>query len=387
MRRTFKYRAKPSKDTESNAFMWLTLCRNLYNAALEQRISAYKKQGKSLSAFDQNYQLPELRKECPEFKQVGSQVLQDVTSRVDKAYKGFFRRVKQGKISGFPRFKGRNRYNSFTLKQTGWHLEGNQLLVKNVGIFKFKQHRPILGRIKTVTVCRKPTGKWYLCFSCDAVPARPYPFTGETIGLDVGISNLVTDSEGVVTDNQHFLKKSLAKLRKQQRRLANRKKSSNRRAKARLQVAKTHEHISNQRRDFLHKLSTDYIRKYDVIHIEKLNISGMLRNHNLAQSISDVGWSMFFDFLTYKAEEAGKSVVKVNPRNTSQKCSGCGKLVKKTLSVRVHKCPYCGLVLDRDFNASINIKGLKGPQQAVRNGPSNANVAGHSKRGLRSLSL
>lgn len=379
MRRTYKYRAKPVKDAAVRAEGWLMLCRNLYNAALEQRISAYKKRGKPISRFDQNYQLPALKTECPEFKQVDSQVLQDVITRLDKAYKAFFRRVKLGQTPGFPRFKGRNRYNSFTLSQSGWKLDGSKLIIRNVGVFRFKEHRPIQGRIKTVTLCLKPTGKWFVCFSCDNVPPRSYPRTGKKAGLDVGINKLIYDSDGNFTEGQHHLKRFSGVLRKRQRRLARRKKGSNRRNKARVLVAKTHERIANQRRDFLHKLSTDYIRKYDVIHVENLSIQNMLKNHCLARSIADMAWGEFFEFLTYKAEEASKLLVKVDPRNTSQLCSGCNAKVKKTLAQRSHHCPKCGLVLDRDHNAAINIR--------ARCGPSGVNVVGFDERSLRSPCL
>lgn len=356
MRRTFKYRAKPSRTTEQNAFRWLELCRLLYNTALEQRVLLWQQHKKSLSAYSQNYQLPELKQEFPEFLSVGSQVLQEVIARLDKAYKSFFRRVKRGETAGFPRFKGKDRYHSFTLSQTGWKLlDDSRLQITNVGIFKFKQHRPILGKIKTITVRYTSTGKWYLCFSCDEVPPKPYPRTNKSIGIDVGLESFLTDSNGNKVENPRWFRRVMKSLRRKQRRLDRRKKGSKRRAKAKHQVALAHEKVANQRLDFLHKLSTDLVRKFDLISVEDLSIKNMVKNHHLALSINDAGWGKFLELLTYKAEEAGKTIVQVNPKNTSQWCSGCGVIVNKSLAVRTHKCPHCGLEIDRDHNAAINI--------------------------------
>jgi putative transposase len=385
MRRTFKYRAKPNKSTEANALEWLYLCRTLYNTALEQRILLYQQNKHSVSKFEQNYQLPALKREFPEFKQVGSQVLQDVIARLDKAYQGFFSRVKRGETPGFPRFKSKHRYNSFTLSQAGYQLEPGKLTIRNVGVFKFKEHRPILGIIKTITIHLSSTGKWFICFSCDNVPPKTYPKTGKTIGIDVGLESFLTDSDGNKVDNPRWQRKALKALRRKQRRLSRRKKGSRRRNKARHQVALAHETIANQRLDFLHKLTTDLVKRFDTIYVENLNIQNMVKNHHLALSINDAGWGKFLELLTYKAEEAGKSVVQVNPRNTSQKCSGCGAIAKKSLAVRTHSCPQCGLVLDRDHNAAINIA-QKGHILA-RCEPSRHNVVDCNERVLRSLSL
>ena len=356
MRKTYLYRAKINKQTEANCNQWLNLCRRLYNQSLEQRIKTYKEEGKSVSVYEQMSQLSELKKTFHEFKIVGSQCLQDVLQRLDKAYKSFFQRVKQSNGKpGFPRFKSQNRYDSFTLKQAGWKLEGRYIYIKNVGRFKLFLSRPVEGKIKTVTIRRGSTDKWFVAFSCDNVPVKEYHQTNTGVSIDVGIKHFLVDSQGNSVENPKYFRQSEKLLRRRQRSLCRKRKGSNRRNKARLLVAKAHEKVSNQRKDFLHKVANRYINNFQTIYVEDLNIKGMVKNRHLAKSISDSGWGVFFNFLTYKAEEAGRQVIKVPPHNTSQICSGCGEKVPKSLSVRIHHCPFCNLVLDRDLNASLNI--------------------------------
>ena len=355
MRRTFQYRIKMSDESEAHCLNWIERCRTLYNLALEQRTMIYKQSKKSFSYYDQQNQLPELKEALPEFAKVGSQCLCDVLHRLDKAFQGFYRRCKQGK-AGFPRFKSFNQYNSFTLTQAGWKLEGRYLHLTNIGRLKLFLSRPIEGKIKTVTIRRTSTGKWFVSFSCDEVPIRQFPETTEEIGIDVGIKSFAVDSDGLIVENPKFLKQSMKELRVKQRTLSRRHKGSHRRKQAKLQVAKLHEHIANQRKDFLHKTANYYIQNNKRIFVEDLQINNMLRNHNLARSISDSSWGLFFQILSYKAEEAGREVIKVNPSGTSQRCSSCGERVPKKLSDRIHCCPHCGLILDRDENAAINIK-------------------------------
>ena len=283
-------------------------------------------------------------------------MLQDVLERLDKAYKAFFRRVKQkGEKAGFPRFKGKDRYDSFTLKQAGWKLEGRYLTITRVGRFKLFLSRPILGYIKTITVRRTPSGKWLVAFSCDNVPERTAPFSDKTVGIDVGIKSFSVDSDGGVVDNPKFFRKSEKLLRRRQRALARKKPGSMRRSKARVLVAKAHQKITNQRRDFLHKTANQYIQTYSTIKVESLKIRNMVSNRHFSKSISDASWGTFFELLSCKAGEAGRTVLRVNPKDTSQLCSGCGERVPKELSERTHRCPHCGLVANRDLNAALNI--------------------------------
>lgn len=293
-----------------------------------------------------------VKKTNPEYKQVNSQALQDVVERLNKAYQGFFRRVKNKEKAGFPRFKGQNRYDSFTLKQTGWKLQENQLTIQKIGTFKIILHRPLEGDIKTITIRKDLTNKWFVCFSCDNVPQKLFPKTNKEIGIDVGCESFLTDSNGQKIDNPRFFKKSQDILKMRQQRLSQKVKGSNRRNKIRLLVAKIHQKISNQRKDFHFKVANKLIKENDRIYIEKLKNWKTFRNLN--RSMRDVAWFQFFNILHFKAEEAGRGVIEVPAKNTSQLCSKCGRIVEKDLSVRVHKCS-CGLEIDRDWNAALNI--------------------------------
>lgn len=355
MRKSFLFRAIINNQTEDNCNRWLDICHDVYNSALNQRIDRFKETGKSLSCYDQSKQLPSIKKKFPEIKTVNSQTLQDVLERLDKTYKAFFRRVKNGENPGFPRYKNSNSYNSFTLKQTGYKLEGRYLYITNVGRFKLFLSRPIEGIIKTVTIRRMPTGKWFVAFSCDNVPAKQFPNTNKEVGIDVGIKSFCVDSEGGIVDNPKFLRESEKLLRRRYRKLSRRKKGSKRRNKARILVAIAHEKIVNQRKNFLHKVANKYIENFQTIYIEDLKIQNMVKNRHLSKSISDSSWGTFFQFLSYKVENTGRKVVKVNPNGTSQRCSQCGEKVQKSLAVRIHCCPSCGLKIDRDLNASINL--------------------------------
>lgn len=353
MRKTFKYRIYANKETIEKALNWFELCRSLYNNCLEERIQIYKETKKTITCNTQMLKLKLFKQEFPEYKQVGSQVLQDVLQRLDLAYKHFFRRVKNGEKPGFPRFKGPGRYHSFMLKQTGWRLEGNYLTIKNIGKFKIKLSRPIEGIIKTITIKRSQTDKWFVYFSCDNVPNRPLPYNEEEIGIDVGCESFITTSEGIKIENPRFSNKTKEILISRQQRLSRRKKGSNRKRKARVLVARAHEKIFNQRRDFHFKIANSLVNQFGSIYIEDLH--SWITFRGLNRSMRDVAWFGFFDILCFKAEEAGRRIIKVPAKNTSQMCSSCGIKVSKDLSVRVHSCPVCGLIIDRDYNAALNI--------------------------------
>ncbi len=359
MKKTYRYRLLGNKATLAKAEGWLGLCRHLYNSALSERIYAYKGQRISISSYSQIRELPELKVAFPEYGDVGSQVLQDVIERLDRAYKAFFRRAKNGDgKAGFPRFKGSDRYDSFTLKQAGWRLDGRYLSIRNVGRFKLRLSRPIEGDIKTVTIRRESTGKWYACFSCGNVPEKRLPESGKVVGLDVGIKSFLVDSEGNKVDNPAYFRQSERLLRRRQRRLCLRVKGSHGRRKARVLVAKAHDKVHNQRLDFLHKVANSYIRNYGMLVFEDLNIKGMVRNHNLAKSISDSSWGTFYGLCAYKAEEAGRKLIRI-PRfePSSKTCSECGAINQELkLSDRQWVCKSCGTLHDRDYNAAKNIR-------------------------------
>ena len=333
----------------------LETCRILYNSCLVDRNRHYEETGKGLSRIDQQKILVKDKKNISYLTGIHSQVLQDVLFRVEKAYKAFFRRLKDrnGK-AGYPRFKNYGRYDSITYTQSGFEIIDGKLALSKIGHIKLKQHRSVFGIIKTCNI-KKEIDKWYVCFSVKYTPIKK-PVPNKQIGIDVGIKSFAVLSNGETLDNPKYLVKSEEKLNKKQKRLSSKKKGSNNREKARITVAKLHKKVSNQRKDFQHKVSKQIVDNYGYIAVEDLQIKNMVKNHNLAKSIHDAGWGQFVSFLTYKAEEAGCYIEKINPRNTSKSCSICGYIYKDmTLFVRNWVCPICNAIHDRDINASINI--------------------------------
>lgn len=334
--------------------MWLQLrlTRELYNGALQELITHYEKTGKHLNIFAQDKlhgkaQHPDI-----------PAVLVDTTlKRLHSSFANFFRRCKEGATKkGFPRFKSANRWHSLQFRDvvsngiSDCYFKAGKILG---GRIRFNRHRDIKGTPKFCRILRKPSG-WLLQVVCETQP-EPLPKSDAIIGLDFGIKNLVADSDGKIVANPQHLKRSLRKLRVAQRRIARRKKGSYRRRKAGRIAARIHERIGNQRRDYLHKVARRYVNGYGTIVVEDLNVSGMARNPRLARSITDASWTMLRQMLEAKAASAGRSVIAVPPQWTSQKCSGCGEIAQKTLSVRTHVCPHCGYVADRDINAARNI--------------------------------
>jgi putative transposase len=357
MRKTYKYRLNPTKQQRTLLANALELCRWVYNETLATRKNVWEQEQISLSLYDTNKLLTDWKKDKPELTQVFSQVLQNVQERVDLAFKAFFRRVKAGEKPGYPRFRGYGRYDSFTYKQFGFKILDNGLLLSKIGLVKIILHRSMEGEIKTLTIRRDAVGNWYACFSCEVEP-EPLPKSKKAIGIDVGLESFVTLSSGEKVPNPRFFRRDEKELAKAQRKLSKAEKGTPERAKRRRAVQHIHHRIANRRKDFAHKLSRQLVNEYGVIAIEKLNGKNMLQNHCLAKSISDASWNQLVQYVMYKAEYAGREVVLVDPRNTSKRCSRCGTLVEKSLSVRVHKCSVCGLSIDRDENAAINILAL-----------------------------
>ncbi len=360
----FSYRVYPSTKQIKILDEQLSISRIVYNFLLDLRIKKYVEDKKTLGKYDLNKVLTQLKTEFPFLKSVHSQVLQNVSDRIQKAYDNFFRRVKEIKAGkkikpGFPRFKSAKRYSSLTYPQAScFEIIGtNRLQVSKVGLMKIVLHRPINGEIKTMTIKKTPTGKWFAVFSCevpfDAVKRHPNP--EREIGVDVGLENFATLSDGTKIENPRFLIEAQDRLATLQRRLSKKKKGSKNRNAERIKVAKLHEKIANQRHDFSHKLSSFFTEKYGKIAVENLNILGMVKHPYLAKHINDASWGNFTRNLAYKAEEAGCEFVRVDPRGTSQDCSQCGTRVPKTLAQRWHHCPSCGLEMDRDLNAAKNI--------------------------------
>jgi putative transposase len=302
--------------------------------------------------------LPEYKKEHPEYKAVHSQILQDVLKRLDNAYKNFF----EGR-AGYPKFKDKYHYNSITLPQCdakrNFGKEG-YVYIPNIGHIKMKSHREFAAdAVKTINI-KYHGGKWYANLSIEIDEEAPQQEASKCVGVDKGIHSIAATSEGELYNNPKWLNKTEKRLKRLQRQMSKKKKGGKNRDKAKKRLAKLHEKVANQRKDYLHKISYNIVKNYDIICVEELQTKNMMKNHKLAKSIANAGWGMLDTFLEYKAKKAGKTFIKVDPAYTSQRCSRCGEIVEKDLSVRVHKCK-CGLEIDRDVNAAINIKydGLK----------------------------
>ncbi len=361
MRKTFKYRLYPSHGQETLLNLSLDECRWLYNHLLEERKTAWEQRHEAVSLFDQQATLPGLKVERPALKKVYSQVLQNVAVRIDWGLKAFVRRVKAGKQPGYPRFRGRTRYTSLTYPQADngcLKIDHNRLYASGLGKIKIVYHRPLEGVMKTATIERTATGKWFVAIVCEVAEPIPLPKTDAPVGIDVGLTTFATLSTGEQIANPRFFRHDEAALAKVQRRFGKEEKGTLGRAKRHRPVARVHERIVWRRDDFAHQHSRRIINRFDTICVEDLSVNRMLQNQCLAKSISDAAWSQFADLLAYKAAWAGRRFVAVNPAYTSQDCSGCGQRQKMPLSQRTYTCPSCGLVLNRDLNASLNILGV-----------------------------
>jgi putative transposase len=308
--------------------------------------------------------LPDLKADLPEYTGVHFQVLQDVLLRLDRAFQAFFRRLQSGEEPGCPRFQGQERYDSFTYPQygNGAMLDGGVLSLSKIGRIPIRLHRLIEGMPKTVTISHEADG-WYACFSCADVPTTPLTPTGRETGIDVGLKVFLIAAGGEMVENPRHYRKAEKQLAKAQRRVSRRTKGSRRRRKAVALLKRKHQKIARQRCDFHHKTALALLQQYDVIYLEDLRVRNMVRNVHLAKSISDASWGQFRTILEAKAACAGRQVIAIPAQYTSQDCSGCGGRVPKSLSVRTHVCPFCGLVLDRDENAALNIL-QRGRQQS-----------------------
>jgi putative transposase len=368
VRKTYKEKLRPTPAQEQALDEVLWRCRDLYNSALEQRIIAYQRRHASISRYQQEAELKDIRAEFPEYEAIHSHVLQDVLARLDKTYQAFFRRVKAGEKAGFPRFKGRHRYHSFTFKEygNGARLDNGVLVLAMIGRVRVHWSRPIQGTPKTVTISREADG-WCVSISCADLLIHLLPSPGKESGIDMGLESFATLANGQPIFTPSYYRKAEAYLRRCQRRVARRKKGSQRRRKAVVLLAKAHQHIARQRRDFHHKEARKLLQTYDVIYHEDLRVANMVKNRHRAKRISDAGWSAFLAILAFKAANAGKRAQAVNPAFTSQRCSGpdCGVIVQQGLSARCHSCPECGTSLHRDHNAALNILRLGQEQRRL----------------------
>ena len=359
MRKTFRYRLYPNKEQQRLLERQLEECRWLYNHLLAERRAVWEQRQKSVRLYDQHATLPALKAERPALAGVQSQVLQNVAVRIDLAFKAFFRRCAAGEQPGYPRFRGAGRYASLTFPQVpvGCKLDAGtqRLSVMNVGRVKLVYHRPWDGTPKTATISRSSTSKWYVCFSCECAAPSPLPKTGQQVGIDVGLKTFAMLSTEQAIANPRFFREEEQSLARAQRRLSKEEKGTPERAARRKVVARVYERSTWRRGDFAHQHSRRIVHQFDLIAVEDLAVNRMVHIHCLAKSIQDAAWSQFADLLSYKAAWAGRRYVAVNPAYTSQDCSQCGHRQHLSLSDRTYTCPCCGVVLDRDFNASLNI--------------------------------
>ena len=381
MLKSCKYRLSPTRKQVETLQWTLDRTRELYNAALQERRDAYRMCHKSITYYEQANQLPDIKEIRQEYRDIHSQVLQDTLRRVDKAMQNFFRRVKNGETPGYPRFQGRDRYDSFCFPQGGYSLTADShVCLSKIGSITVKLHRELQGNVKTCTIKREGE-QWYVVFCCEA---QPLPVSDASVGIDLGLLHFATLSTGETIENPRYFRKAEKKLERLHQALSRKKRGSHRREKAVQSVAKAHRKVRNQRSDFLHKESRKLVNSSGVMVFEELHPANMSKRarakqdengtylpnggsakSGLNKSIRDAGWKMFVQYCTYKAEDAGRTVLHVNPRYTSQVCSGCGTIRKKALSERWHSCE-CGCELDRDHNAALNILRLGSSPQSEK---------------------
>jgi len=352
--RTYRFRLYPSSVQEEKLLHTLGICRLVYNKMLEMLGNQQRPNRTAL----QNT-LPILKKQSPKLNSVYSKVLQYEPYRLFSNLRSLAALKKNGKKVGKLRFKSKGCFKTFTYNQSGFALTetGKRYSVLNlskIGNIPLRAHRKVDGKLKQLTVKHYASGKWFAMLTAEYDKKVTQTQSKPGVGIDLGITNLIYDSDGNSTSHPKFLNKSLRKLGFEQKRLSKKKKGSANRRKQRVKVARIYEKVINQRDDFLHKLSHNYVNSYGLIAVENLNILGIARKSFNARNLLDASWAKFINMLEYKAESAGIQVIKVDAKNTTQKCSRCGRIVVKQLWHRVHKC-VCGLQVDRDFNAAKNI--------------------------------
>lgn len=364
--RCYKFRVFPTRAQETSLNTTLNTLRLVYNSLLNERKFLYETTGKGISQYSQERHFAGWRKEFQELAGVHSHLLQDAALRVNLAFTAFFRRARLGETPGFPRVKGNGAYDSLGFKEfgNGVSFRRGNLYVSKIGEIKGKFHREIQGTPKTATL-RRQSGKWFVCIACEALPAS-LPPCADAIGLDAGLNSFLALSNGEFVKNPRFFRRGEKALVKAGRKQAKTKKHSSARRKANKVLSRIHERIRNRRHDFIHQTARRLVNRFGVIAVERLNVKGMVRNHRLAESISDASWSMFRSVLTSKAESANREVITVNPAYTSQDCHNCGYRARKKLSERWHNCPMCSASLDRDTNAAINILNRSGATERGR---------------------
>jgi len=342
-----RFKLYPNKETEDNLFSNLRICSFVYNWCLEHNIW-------------NDSVLPQLKEVYPDIKEVHSIVLQNVLHQIRDNIKVLSVLKKKGKKVGRLRHKPRH---SMIYEQTGFKIDGNLLRLSRIGAIPIVLSRPIEGTIKQIIIKHNKTHNWHAIVVSDNGKEPEKTERKRAVGIDLNVSNFSTDSDGLVIEHPKNVKKAEKKLRRQQRKLSGKKRGSHNRKKQKWIVAKIHEKVENRRNDFLHKASRYYVNNYDLISLEDLNIAGLIQisNSGMSKAIHDASWGKFANYVSYKAENAGKYAVQVIAKGTTQDCCICGKTVPKDLSVRIHSCPYCGSVMPRDYNSAwnINLRGIK----------------------------
>lgn len=358
--KTFRYRLEPNAIQRQLFARFAGCCRFVFNQGLTARMASYETDGKTLSYAEQCKALPVMKKAVKTawLGEIHSQVLQQALKDLDAAYQHFFRRVKKGDVPGFPRFKKKGQNDAFRYP-SGVKVESGRVYLPKIGWVKYRDSRPVEGKILQATIKREG-GHWFICLACRVeLPFNaPVPVREErAVGIDVGIKHFCVLSDGTEIENPLFLKKALGKLRHAQRSLSRKTKRSNNWSRQVAKVVRLHIKVKNSRKDFAHKVSTAIVKNHDVIAVEDLNIRGMVKNRHLSRAISDAGWGLFLDMLKYKAKWADKHFVRIGRfLATSQICSACGERKPMPLAVRTYACGGCGLEVDRDWNASLNIR-------------------------------
>ena len=358
--RAYKYRLYPNKEEERRLLWTLEQCRLAYNRFLEE----FEKGERNLYGLQKTFL--RFRLEYPGMVDACAHALYNEARHLFENLRSLAEKKKKGRKVGKLRYKGRNWFKSFTYNQDNIKLEYQDerfglLRLSKVGYIPIRMHRDIQGKIKQVTIKHMASGNWYAHFAVEVSGPQVKQPIARAIGIDVGLESFAVDSDGGVVENPRYLKRSLKRLRREARRLSRKKKGSKNRDKQRIIVAKAHENVVNQRNDFLHKVSKYYVENYDLIVTEKLIVKNMVRCHSLSRSISDASWGTLNQFISYKAENAGKRFVQCAPSYSSIDCSGCRQRVYKSLKERLYNCPTCGMSISRDYNASRNIlkKGIE----------------------------
>ncbi|RXE55967.1 transposase [Methanoculleus taiwanensis] len=370
---SYKYRAYPDATVETRLNVALDTCRWLYNNLLEE-CTAARENGITPTMRETQARIVTLKDENPALKEVYSKVLQMVNATLWSNIAALSESKKKGRKIGKLRFKSASRYRTLNYNQSGFKIdrEHSTITFSKIGTVPFTLHRPYAGMVKGVLITRSGE-RWYVIIQAEIEVSEPKR-EGRSVGIDVGLNSFAVDSDGMVIENPRFYEHSLAKIRKLQQSVTRKQRFSQNWKKAKRKLEKVYDHITNQKKDFLHKLSRHYVDTHATICVEDLDIRGLKEKGNftgLHRSIHDASWGRFYSYLSYKAESAGTNLIKVDPRNTSQICSNCGSIVKKALSERVHNCPYCGFVADRDYNAAVNIHrtGMEQPFEPVESIP------------------